>query len=90
MDQQRQAEAYPNKSLFRRRRYLVPAGAVLLVIALLGGFAPRLSKSKVAAADTQQLAGLGSVGRSGHLSGHEYGHRVPGLWYSYPVHRRWH
>jgi RND family efflux transporter MFP subunit len=56
MDQQHQVEASPNKSLFRRRRYLVPAGAVLLVIALLGGFAPRLSKSKVAAADTQQLA----------------------------------
>ena len=56
MDQQRQVEASPTKSLFRRRRYLVPAGAVLLVIALLGGFAPRLSKSKVAAADTQQLA----------------------------------
>ena len=56
MDQQHQIEASPNKSLFRRRRYLVPAGAMLLVIALLGGFAPRLSKSKVAAADTQQLA----------------------------------
>ncbi len=56
MDQQPQVEASPNKSLFRRRRYLVPAGGVLLVIALLGGFAPRLSKSKVAAADTQQLA----------------------------------
>jgi membrane fusion protein (multidrug efflux system) len=56
MDQQHQVEASPNKSLFRRRRYLVPAGGVLLVIALLGGFAPRLSKSKVAAADTQQLA----------------------------------
>jgi membrane fusion protein, multidrug efflux system len=56
MDQQHQIEASPNKSLFRRRRYLVPAGGVLFVIALLGGFAPRLSKSKVAAADTQQLA----------------------------------
>ena len=56
MDQQRQVEASPNKSLFRRRRYLVPAGGVLLVLALLGGFVPRLSKSKVAAADTQQLA----------------------------------
>jgi RND family efflux transporter MFP subunit len=55
MDQQRQVEASPNKSS-RRRRYLVPAGGMLLVIALLGGFAPRLSKSKVAAADTQQLA----------------------------------
>jgi RND family efflux transporter MFP subunit len=56
MDQQHQVEASPNKSLFRRRRYLVPAGGVLLVLALFGGFAPRLSKSKVAAADTQQLA----------------------------------
>ena len=56
MDQQHQVEASPNKSLFRRRRYLVPAGGVLLALALLGGFAPRLSKSKVAAADTQQLA----------------------------------
>jgi len=45
-----------NKSLFQRRRYLVPAGGVLLVLALLGGFAPRLLKSKVAAADTAQLA----------------------------------
>src|SRR6188472_173328 len=56
MDQQHQIQASPNKSLFRRRRYLVPAGGVLLIIALLGGFAPRLSKSKIAATDTQQLA----------------------------------
>jgi RND family efflux transporter MFP subunit len=55
MDQQHQVEAAPNKSFFRRRRYLVSAGGVLLVIALLGGFVPRLSKSKVAAADTEQL-----------------------------------
>jgi len=55
MAQRREPEP-GSKSLFQRRRYLFPAGGVLLVLALLGGFAPRLSKSKVAAADTQQLA----------------------------------
>jgi len=56
IDQQHPVETSPNKSLFQQRRYLFPAGGVLLVLALLGGFVPRLSKSKVAAADTQQLA----------------------------------
>ena len=55
MAQRRELEP-GTKSLFQRRRYLIPAGGVLLVLALVGGFAPRLSKSKVAAADTQELA----------------------------------
>ena len=54
--QRRELEPSGNKSLFQRRRYLVPAGGVLLILALLGGFGPRLLKSKVAAVDTQQLA----------------------------------
>ena len=46
----------PNKGVSQKARYLLPAGGVLLIVAVLGGLAPRLSKSKVAAADTQQLA----------------------------------
>jgi membrane fusion protein, multidrug efflux system len=49
-------ELSTNKGVSRKVRYLVPAGGVLLIIGLLGGFGPRLSKSKVAAVDTQQLA----------------------------------
>jgi membrane fusion protein, multidrug efflux system len=56
MAQRRELEPSGNKSLFQRRRYLLPAGGVILVLALVGGFAPRLSKSKLAGADTQQLA----------------------------------
>src|SRR5215813_180495 len=56
MTQQSNTVASDNKRESRRARYLVPAGGVLLIIALLGGFAPRLLKSKVAAADTAQLA----------------------------------
>jgi membrane fusion protein, multidrug efflux system len=49
-------ELSTNKGVSRKVRYLVPAGGVLLIIGLLGGFGPRLSKSKVAAVDTQELA----------------------------------
>jgi RND family efflux transporter MFP subunit len=56
MTQQKDTVAGANKGVSRKARYLLPAGGVLLITALLGGFAPRLSKSKVAAADTQQLA----------------------------------
>ncbi|HZD09413.1 MAG TPA: biotin/lipoyl-binding protein, partial [Candidatus Limnocylindrales bacterium] len=54
--QQKETVAPPNKGIFRKARYFLPAGGALLIIGLLGGFGPRLSKSKVAAADTQQLA----------------------------------
>jgi hypothetical protein len=35
--------------------------------------APLRPGCTTASADTQRLAGLGSVGRAGHLSGHKYG-----------------
>ncbi|HKE58190.1 MAG TPA: efflux RND transporter periplasmic adaptor subunit [Pyrinomonadaceae bacterium] len=53
--QQDNTVASANNGVSRKARYLLPAGGVLLIIALLGGFAPRLLKSKVAAADTVQL-----------------------------------
>jgi RND family efflux transporter MFP subunit len=56
LTQQKETVTPANKGIFRKARYLLPASGVLLIIGLLGGFAPRLSKSKVAAADTQQLA----------------------------------
>ena len=56
MTQQKKTVASANKGIFRKARYLVPAGGALLILGLLGGFGPRLSKSKVAAVDTQQLA----------------------------------
>ena len=54
--QQLDIEFSAKKAVSRKTRYLVAAGGVLLIIGLLGGFGPRLSKSKIAAADTQQLA----------------------------------
>ncbi len=45
-----------DKPVSRRRRYLIFAVGVLLLAALLVGFVPRISKGKIAAADTQQLA----------------------------------
>jgi RND family efflux transporter MFP subunit len=56
MTQQKKTVASANKGIFRKARYMVPAGGALLILGLLGGFGPRLSKSKVAAVDTQQLA----------------------------------
>ena len=56
MTQQDNTVASASKGVSRKARYLLPAGGALLIIGLLGGFAPRLSKSKVAAADTEQLA----------------------------------
>lgn len=54
--QQPNTELSVNKAVPRKAHYLVLAGGVLLITGLLGGFGPRLSKSKVAASDTQQLA----------------------------------
>jgi RND family efflux transporter MFP subunit len=53
---QRLNTEFSAKVVSRKARYLVPAGGVLLIIGLLAGFGPRLSKTKVATADTQQLA----------------------------------
>jgi membrane fusion protein, multidrug efflux system len=54
--QQDNTVAPANNGQSPKARYLLPAFGVLLIIALLGGFAPRLLKSKAAASDTQELA----------------------------------
>jgi membrane fusion protein, multidrug efflux system len=45
-----------NTAVFRKAPYLMVVSGVLLIIGLLDGFGPGLSKSKVAASDTQRLA----------------------------------